>query len=145
MVIVLAVVVAAWMYQWLCPRLCLYNLRHCWLFGWIQQWPYQHNTGCGLSWESNDWTHVYIHTDVRTYIHTHAHIHTHIHTWIRIHLGQCHLAGFERIPVCSRFELNGFNQTRARMYVLMYDYIYVLFVCRNLLYIHRRKRTGTGD
>ena len=31
------------------------------------------------------------------------------------------------------------------MYVLMYDYIYVLFVCRVWLYIHRCKRTGTGD
>ena len=31
------------------------------------------------------------------------------------------------------------------MYVLMYDYIYVLFVCRGWLYIHRCKRTGTGD
>ena len=31
------------------------------------------------------------------------------------------------------------------MYVLMYDYIYVLFVCRGWLYIHRHKRTGTGD
>ena len=30
------------------------------------------------------------------------------------------------------------------MYVLMYDYIYVLFVCRDWLYIHRHKRTGTG-
>ena len=29
------------------------------------------------------------------------------------------------------------------MYVLMYDYIYVLFVCRVWLYIH--KRAGTGD
>ena len=35
------------------------------------------------------------------------------------------------------------NYTRARMYVLMYDYIYVLFVCRVWLYIHRH--TGTGD
>ena len=26
----------------------------------------------------------------------------------------------------------------------MYDYIYVLFVCWVWLYIHRRKRTGTG-
>ena len=31
------------------------------------------------------------------------------------------------------------------MYVLMYDYIYVLCVCRVWLYIHRCKRTGTGD
>ena len=31
------------------------------------------------------------------------------------------------------------------IYVLMYDYIYVLFVCRIRQYIHRHKRTGTGD
>ena len=29
--------------------------------------------------------------------------------------------------------------------VLMYDYIYVLFVCRVWLYIHRHKRTDTWD
>ena len=39
---------------------------------------------------------------------------------------------------CSTIKLH-------RLYVLMYDYIYVLFVCRVWLYIHRCKRTGTGD
>ena len=65
---------------------------------------------------------MYVNAYIHTCIHAHANIHTHIciHTWIRIHLGQCHLAGFERIPVCSRIELHGFNQTRARMYVCMY-------------------------
>ena len=30
------------------------------------------------------------------------------------------------------------------MYVLMYDYIYVFFICRVWLYIYRHKHTGTG-
>ena len=49
---------------------------------------------------------------------------------------------FQEIRMCV---LRMYVCTHVCMHVLMYDYIYVLFVCRGWLYIHKRKRTGTGD
>ena len=74
-------------------------------------------------------THTHTHTRTYTYIYTHIHTYTHMYTYVCLSV---YLPIYLHVSLCC---LSFFLSLSLSAYVLMYDYIYVLFVGVDYTYI----------